>query len=1214
MPAYNSDSSNPSSPLRTPPIFGADYEEDAAQLIYQLGPRNDHEPTTELVPKVPAQMSTLENTQKCRMKVSSDCKSSNLTLWRSHLGSSSDESDSGNFEPPLPLDTDSYLSSVDSALQSPTILRARQYAEVYAIFDSPSISKHLLDKKSVYVGAGIIQKQTPIDTLTRNLKNLSLNGKDSESGDEFLDPSLMAEDAAEGSSPIKLPATNVSNWIHQAPPIFHGRWDEDVWKFAEQFNKHVSSLTVTLVSDELLNYFREYLEDEALRIVEPLMVLYPEWDTFIVQFTRRFTHPDRKSRAKVEFKKIDMYAEESLFTFAKLVKIFNIMGALDEDTKVVEILKKCNEVDRNRLLDKDVKTVEDIMNFFAKKEEQQRVFNKKAEKHFDVPSHSSDPTNMFIIKRPTPGTNSVLDKKKDNSHKSNKPTVTPSNNTGKNSQRRPFCQNCRRHGHTADACRRSQTETPTHTGPLQKREAFSSLPRARHEPLKTNTPSHKRMDVDSTPYKKDVDRYNQADVNLVSIGMQEIPTSNVAAIKGKLKIHKREVLFQYDSGSSINVISTALVQKLKLKPVETSELLITPVSGISQPSKVIKVVPLDFPTFSCSATFSVIENTRPDLFLLGVDFMVTIGAEISLKKKLMTVELQGKVHHVPLILENRKDYKRAEVATATDIPEFIPVATENKFVNSVNEELKPAQRLATEDLLTEYTDIFAEKLEDLRGADVSPYHRALTTLFSNPPGKGRLGRWVVKLRHYDFTIRHKEGASNPADFLSRFPWEELPEVLEEEVLYISTSDFSQLYQNVKAGLERLSAERPLPGDGGIKNKYEIRQDKLYVKINNILKLYVVPAELKDVIKRIHNEHHKNAQETFRILTENYFAPASFPMVKNVVRSCEQCQRHNYAVRRTEPFHGVQVKYPFQQWGLDVAGPFTPVSSSGNKYIIVAIDYFTKWPVAVATKSVNAAIIIAFLCEQIIANFGVPKLLITDRGTHLSNEACASFNRYLGINHMPVTAYRPQANGQVERTIQTLKQTLRKIVTEKPENWDCYLWRALLAMRTTKNRSLGRSPAEIVYGLKLLTPAVWGSQVVTNKDSIDTIIENRKKFLELELPSYRQLAYDLGVKSKEIEARYYNKKVKSRKIKVGEKVLKALIEANTGLSYKNVGPFIVMKDLNDGTYEIVDDRNNTDRVHADRLIQYQSEWGQVPRVQTGQARSTLPSLLRPLSRF
>ncbi|OMJ30402.1 hypothetical protein AYI69_g51 [Smittium culicis] len=119
---------------------------------------------------------------------------------------------------------------------------------------------------------------------------------------------------------------------------------------------------------------------------------------------------------------------------------------------------------------------------------------------------------------------------------------------------------------------------------------------------------------------------------------------------------------------------------------------------------------------------------------------------------------------------------------------------------------------------------------------------------------------------------------------------------------------------------------------------------------------------------------------------------------------------------------------------------------------------------------------------------------------------------------------------------------------------------------------------------------------------------------MELPSYRQIAYDLGVKTKEIDSRYYNKTIKPRKIKTGDKVLKALIEASTGLAYKNVGPFLVTKDLHDGTYEIVDNKNNTDRVHADRLIEYQSEWGHVPRVQTGQARSTLPSLLKPLGRL
>ncbi|OMJ11494.1 hypothetical protein AYI69_g9806 [Smittium culicis] len=80
MPADTPNSSNQSSPHCTPPILGADYEEDAEQQTYKLSPRNDNDFTTELVSIVPAQLSTLENTQKRRVKVNSDCKSPNLTL------------------------------------------------------------------------------------------------------------------------------------------------------------------------------------------------------------------------------------------------------------------------------------------------------------------------------------------------------------------------------------------------------------------------------------------------------------------------------------------------------------------------------------------------------------------------------------------------------------------------------------------------------------------------------------------------------------------------------------------------------------------------------------------------------------------------------------------------------------------------------------------------------------------------------------------------------------------------------------------------------------------------------------------------------------------------------------------------------------------------------------------------------------------------------
>ncbi|OMJ16365.1 Pro-Pol polyprotein [Smittium culicis] len=771
----------------------------------------------------------------------------NPTFWRSHLGSSSDESEINEHSSPMLLDTDS----------------EQEYAKVYSLFDSPTISKHLLDKKSAYVRVGIVQKQTPIDTLTRNLRKLSIQDKEETEGDDYDNPEDNSEPDAASSTPTKLTSTNISTWIHQAPQIFHGRWDEDVWKFTETFNKHVKSLSISLDSEELLNYFKEYLEGEVLRVVEPLMVLYAEWDTFIVKFTQRFTTHDRKTLAKAEFKKMNIYAEESLFTFSKLLKNFQIMAPTDEATKVVNILKEYTEVDRNRLLDKEVKTVEEIMKFFAKKEEQKRVFDKNNAKDFDTPAHATTSTSMFSIKKKPPGTDSVLNKKVSAvKHKPSRGTETP---------------------RTAPTARRSPPK-PLHTKITQTRG---------------NLFLHYR--------DHDTSRYGLTIRTLVSIELQAVPVTNIAAIKGLIKVNGNLVTFQYNIGSSINVLSTELVKKLQLKPLETSSLLITPSH----------------------------ENTHADLFLLGVDFMATIGAEISLKKKEMTVEIGTDLHTVPLILETRVNFNKAEVTTTSQLPEFTERNTVDKFGHSINKELAESYQKATHDLLDKYTDTFAERLEDLRGADLDPCEielldlhpiklkPALTTLFSNPSGKGRLGRWEVKLRNYDFKVRHNEGISNPADFLSRFPLEKLPEELKEEVLFLYFTEFNQLKSETVAELDRLVKKRPLPGDNKIGNKYVLDQEK-------------------------------------------------------------------------------------------------------------------SQPVAVANKNANASTIIAFMREKIVAQFGVPKLFITDRGTHLSNESCACFNRYLGIKYQPVTAYRPQANCQVERSIKTLNQTMRKLDTDKPESWDFYL--------------------------------------------------------------------------------------------------------------------------------------------------------------------------------
>ncbi|OLY79966.1 hypothetical protein AYI68_g5951 [Smittium mucronatum] len=166
------------------------------------------------------------------------------------------------------------------------------------------------------------------------------------------------------------------------------------------------------------------------------------------------------------------------------------------------------------------------------------------------------------------------------------------------------------------------------------------------------------------------------------------------------------------------------------------------------------------------------------------------------------------------------------------------------------------------------------------------------------------------------------------------------------------------------------------------------------------------------------------------------------------------------------------------------------------------------------------------------------------------------------------------------------------------------------MRTSINRSIGKTPAEIVYGLTLLTPAIWEHQPLTQDIDSETLLKERKNFISEVLPTYRQAAYDLGVKSKSIEALYYNRKVRPRFFKVGDQVLKALAVPYTALSDKNVGPFKISKDCKDGVYEITDTEGRSDLVHADRLVKYNSAWSAIPVVQTGSARSTLSSLIRP----
>ncbi|CAM8900224.1 unnamed protein product [Rhodiola kirilowii] len=143
------------------------------------------------------------------------------------------------------------------------------------------------------------------------------------------------------------------------------------------------------------------------------------------------------------------------------------------------------------------------------------------------------------------------------------------------------------------------------------------------------------------------------------------------------------------------------------------------------------------------------------------------------------------------------------------------------------------------------------------------------------------------------------------------------------------------------------------------------------------------------------------------------------------------------------------------------GPF-PVSC-GYSYILVAVDYVSKWVEAKATRCDDAKTVIDFLRTNIFCRYRVPKAIISDQGTHFCNRMMASTLKHYHVHHRTSTAYHPQTNGQAEISNHKIKGILEKMVGPTMKDWSQRLDEALWAYRTAYKTPIGTSPFQLVYG-------------------------------------------------------------------------------------------------------------------------------------------------------
>ncbi|GJX92608.1 reverse transcriptase domain-containing protein [Tanacetum coccineum] len=298
-------------------------------------------------------------------------------------------------------------------------------------------------------------------------------------------------------------------------------------------------------------------------------------------------------------------------------------------------------------------------------------------------------------------------------------------------------------------------------------------------------------------------------------------------------------------------------------------------------------------------------------------------------------------------------------------------------------------------------------------------HLALKHLFKKQDAKPSLICWILLLQEFDIKIKDRKGTKNvAADHLSRIENDESSDDSEvddnfprETLMEINTKDepwFVDFANYLEAYLFKVCSDR------------KIRRS-------------VFGPETRTILDQCHHgptggQYGPNVT-TNKVLDFGFYWSTIIKEAHTLVQLCEACQKTGNISKRDEmPLNNIQVCENFDIWGIDFMGPFP--KSHMFEYILVAVDYVSKWAEAQALPTNDARAVVTFL-KKLFCRFGMPKALISNRGTHFCNKIMEKTMKRYGVNHCFSTSYHPQTSGQVENTNGALKRILEMTVKDNP---------------------------------------------------------------------------------------------------------------------------------------------------------------------------------------
>nr|GEY35087.1 reverse transcriptase domain-containing protein [Tanacetum cinerariifolium] len=443
-------------------------------------------------------------------------------------------------------------------------------------------------------------------------------------------------------------------------------------------------------------------------------------------------------------------------------------------------------------------------------------------------------------------------------------------------------------------------------------------------------------------------------------------------------------------------------------------------------------------------------------------------------------------------------------------------------------------------------------------------HSAIKYLFAKKDAKARLMQWILLLQEFDIDIRDKKERENlAADHLSRLENPHQDEFENKEI----TKTFPL---ETLGSIALRSDSTPWFADFAnyhagnfiVKGMSTQQKNKFFKDVNHYFWddpfLFKICSD--QVIRRC-----VSGQEAFDILKACHNGPTG----------------GHYGANYTQ-------KKVFDS-GIDFMGPFP--SSKGNKYILVAVDYLSKWVEAKALPTNDARVVVKFL-KSLFSRFGTPKAIISDRGTYFCNDQFSKVMAKYEVTHRLSTAYHPQTSGQVEVTNRGLKHILERTVGENRASWSDKLEDALWAFRTAFKTSIGCTLYRLVYRkachlpLELEHMAYWALKHA-NFD-LKTASDHRKLQLN-ELSELHDQAYKNSLIYKELTKKLHDDKIKNRIFNVGDQVFLfnfRLLKIFSGkLKSRWSGPFTISEIYPYGTAKLIHPDGFNFKVNCHRLKHY-----------------------------